>query len=244
MIKNILLLFTFIFINSNLYSESDKTIIFNMTPKGYAPFMILGEKPSGIMYDVLEIIASKYNYQIEPTELPKMREIPYLKSGKLDAFPQAKEWVKNPEKYIFTDIIINLENRLFYLKNKPVRYNKIGDLFDKRIGTVFGYRYPLIDKYIEEGKILRSDSYLEIDLLEKVLNNKIEMVLINKNVGLHLLKQKSWKDKFQISKRNIGKVGYRILFSKKLNKFVTFFNKELKRMKKKGTLKKIINKYK
>ena len=241
--KTILSLLTLILFSLTFSNPADKIINFNMTSKGYPPFMIVGEKPSGIMYEVLEKIASKYEYKIKTFQLPKMREIPYLESGKLDGFPQAIEWIKNQEDYIFTDIIINLENRLFFLRDKPVKYNKLKDLFDKRIGTIFGYRYPEIDKYFSEGKILRSNSYLEIELLKRVLDNKLEMVIINKNVGLFFIKQNSWKDKITISEKHIGKVGFRILFSKKWKDFVLFFNKELKKMKKNGSLDKIINKY-
>ncbi|MBT6447353.1 MAG: transporter substrate-binding domain-containing protein, partial [Flavobacteriaceae bacterium] len=126
-------------------------IVFNTTPKGYPPYMIkeAGKKESGIMVEVLQIIATKHGYILETKGVPTKRVEKLLKIGDLDATARAKEWVNNPENYEFTDVIVRARDVLFSLKKTPITFRSIEDLFDKDIGTHLGYKYPMLKTYFK-----------------------------------------------------------------------------------------------
>lgn len=246
-LKIIIFLVLLFLCNSDvLFGGNKEKITFNMSPTGYPPYMIYNENknPSGIMYDVLKKVASKYDYAVEVAGIPRRRVNEWLDSNKLDATPRAKEWVPNPDDYVFTEPIVVARDVIFSLIKSPVDFNNIEDLFGKRIGTHLGYKYPLLDQYFKDKKMFRDDANNEIAMLKMVLFKRTDAAIINELVGLWLIKENNWQGKFSISKKDCGSVDYRIMFNKKWIPFVDKFNKELVKMKKDGTLNNIINRYK
>ncbi len=226
---------------------ADPVIVFNMSPSGYPPFMINDEQqhPSGIMYDVLKRIALKHHYQIQTTSTPRKRVDIQLDSGKLDASARAKEWMQNPEDYVFTDTIIKVRDVIFSSSKTPLIFNNIEDLYGKTISTHLGYKYPMLDASFNKQKIFKSDSYSEEAMLGKVLIDRADAAIVNESVGLWLIKSKpAWQGQFVIAKKILNSFDFRIMFSKKWRPFVNKFNQELANMKKDGELENIISSYK
>jgi len=225
---------------------ASQEILINIGPNGFPPFMIKeeGKPPSGIMLEVLQKIASKYNYIVRAVEVPKKREVLQTESGEINANPIAKEWVPNPENYEFTDVIIEVRDVLFSSISHPLKYDEIEDLFGKIIGTHLGYKYPMLDFHFEDNIIQRSDNNSEKSMLAMVLMMRTDAAIVNEIVGKWLIKKKpDWHGKFNISKKDVGGFGYRIMFNKSWKPFVTKFNQELSAMKKNGELERIISKY-
>jgi polar amino acid transport system substrate-binding protein len=221
-------------------------IVFNTSPKGYPPYMIkeAGKQSSGIMVEILQIIASKHGYVVKTKGVPRKRVDNQLKTGGLDATARAKEWVPNPENYEFTDVIVRASDVLFSLEKTPITFQKIEDLFGKRIGAHLGYKYPMLDIYFKDNRISRNDTANETAMLTMVLKERTDAAVINELVGKWLIRQKHWQGKFVVSEKEIGGFDYRIMFNKKWRSFVQKFNQELTLMKQNGELERIISKYK
>ncbi len=221
-------------------------IVFNTTPKGYPPYMIkeAGKKESGIMVEVLQIIATKHGYILETKGVPTKRVEKLLKIGDLDATARAKEWVNNPENYEFTDVIVRARDVLFSLKKTPITFRSIEDLFDKDIGTHLGYKYPMLKTYFKDNRIRRNDTANGTAMLNMVLKERTDAAVMNELVAKWIIRQNKWQGKFVVSKKEVGGFDYRIMFNKKWRSFVQKFNQELTLMKQNGELERIISKYK
>jgi len=242
--KKLMVIMMLICLKVTLVSAEEKLIRFNMQEKGFPPFMILNNSQSpGIMFEVLQVIASKHGYTIEPVSIPRKRVEKRLKSGKLDAMPLAKEWVSNPNDYEFTEPVLNIYNRLFSLAKTPVEVFKIEDFIGSEIIAHIGYRYPMLDPYFNDGRISRRDIKDETTMLQMIDKKRARIAIINEHVGKWIIKQKQWQGKFTISTNDVGFFAYRIAFSKKWKRFVDQFNQELSQMKNQGILEKIISKY-
>ncbi len=225
---------------------SSQQIVFNITSKGLPPYMIkeAGQPDSGIMLDVLQLIADKHNYSVKPVGIPKKREISQLDLGKLDAVPLAMEWVPHPENYAFTDPVVKARDVLFSLKSSPVRLNDIKELFGKKLGTHLGYHYPTLEDYFNSNQIQRSDAGTEKEMLGMLIYERTQGAVLNELVGQWLIKNNPlWQHQFYISKKAINQVDYRIMFNKRWHKFVKLFNQELAIMKQDGQLQAIISRY-
>ncbi|MEH6346183.1 MAG: hypothetical protein V7785_13915 [Bermanella sp.] len=146
------IVFSFLFIYSGQL-QSSPTIIFNMTPSGYPPVMTneLGEDPTGIMFEVLNEIASRKGHQITIKTLPRKRVGIDLISEKVDAISRAKEWTTNTELFLFADIVIEVRDVNFSLKNNPIKFESIEDLYKKTIFTHLGYKYPMLDQGFKDN---------------------------------------------------------------------------------------------
>lgn len=221
-------------------------IVFNTTPKGYPPYMIkeAGKKESGIMVEVLQIIATKHGYILETKGVPTKRVEKLLNIGDLDATARAKEWVNNPENYEFTDVIVRARDVLFSLKKTPITFRSIEDLFDKDIGTHLGYKYPMLKTYFKDNRIRRNDTANGTAMLNMVLKERTDAAVMNELVAKWIIRQNKWQGKFVVSKKEVGGFDYRIMFNKKWRSFVQKFNQELTLMKQNGELERIISKYK
>jgi len=219
-----------------------------MSPKGYPPYTILGNdnKNHGILLDVLRTAASKYNHVVRVVIYPEKRETILLEIGKIDVRAKAKEWVKDPQNYMFTDPIVEHSDFLIFLNETSLKFNKIEDLFGKKIGTILGYTYPFFTPYFHDARIHRNDTVNQKAMLRMVVAKRTDGAIVNKLVALWNIKQdQDWQGKFIFSDRTVGSVGYRLMFTNKKNwkPFVKRFNQELENMKKSGELGEIIYKY-
>lgn len=227
-------------------NAQNKDIVFNISSSGYPPYMIKSAsgQTQGIIYDVLHSIASKLGYRVTVVGIPKNREVIQLKSGDIDANAQAIEWVKNPEEFAFTDVIVVARDVLFSARSDPINFNTLEDLYGKTIGIHLGYSYPFLQKSFNNGKITSSHANSEKAMLGKVLVERTQGAVVNEFVGQWLIKNTpGWQGKFTISKKEIGSFDFRIQFSKKWQNFIVLFNRELHVMKNDGRLEKIKSLY-
>ncbi|HBM48929.1 MAG TPA: amino acid ABC transporter substrate-binding protein, partial [Marinobacter sp.] len=88
---------------------------FNVSPNGYPPYLIVQDsEPAGIMWDVVELIVPRLGYQVEPRKIPRKRVDQMLEDGYIDGTPRAIEWTEEPEKFLFTDPVVNVEEVFFF----------------------------------------------------------------------------------------------------------------------------------
>ena len=248
--KVLLLIFISVFFTFPSFAEdkghSSKVITFNMTYYGYPPFMICNkdEKTScGIMYEVFTNIMGKLGYSVRTAHVPKKREIEFFTAGKIDAHPMAKEWVENPEDYVFSDPVLKARNLIFSNAKQPVKYSNINDLLGKRAITNLGFVYPPLTKLFEKGAIKRIDAIGEKAMMQMLIYQRGDFAIVNEHVGKWLIKENNWQSKFSISEKNITDYDFRIMFAKKFEEIIPLFNHELQIMKDNGDIEEIISRY-
>lgn len=225
---------------------SEETIVMNGTESGYPPYIIKNENATetGIMIDVLRHIANKHDYKIVTKSIPKKRISQHIKLGTIDANATAKKWVVDPQNYAFTDVIIDMRDVLFSLKESSANYQVAKDLIGKKLSTHLGYRYPSLNDQIKNQQTARVDEYSELLMLKSVLSKRTDVAIANEVVGNWIInKHPKLQNKFEVSAKSFGSVGYRIMFQKKWQGFVNEFNKELAVMKQNGELESIVQKY-
>ncbi len=226
--------------------KETKIITFNMTARGYPPFMINkteSNAPGGIMYDVFSHILNKLGYLVRTTQIPKKREIEYLESGEMDAHAMAKEFIANHDDFEFTAPIFKVRNVVFSRVDAPVQYTKTEDLIGKRAITRLGFVYPPLTDLFNNKSIERINTISEKSMLRMVMYKRGDFTILNDLVGRWMIRVNGWEDKFVISKGEVTNYDYRIMFTKKWKPLVTKFNQELELMKKDGSLEAIISKY-
>jgi len=229
-------------------TPENKEIIVGFNNVAWPPYLV--EEPNGkihgIMIDVMKAIASKHGFSVKITPLPEKRAIRGIAGGDIDAYSKAKEWVKNPDLYLWTDPVVDSTDVLIFPKDRPVAFETPDDLKGKKIGAILGYRYPLLDPYFADGRIKRDDVKKDSLMLAKLLKGRDDAAIINKHVALWVIRQNpEFKGKFAFSEKPGGKAGCRFMFTPKRNwgPFIETFNKELAAMKTDGRLDAIVGKY-
>ncbi len=236
------LFFSMSFLNSRAYAEK-REILFNIGPDGYPPYMIKKENrpPSGIMVDVLEVIAKKYGYSVIETSIPRKRVEHWLYSGKIDVTPRAREWTENPDSFVFTDPVVQCREVIFVRKGTGL--SKLEDLQGRRLGTRLGYFHKELEPYFKDKRIIRENAPNEWAMFKMLQTGRVDAVSCVELVGLWTIRENRWYGEFVTFKKEVSNTGYRLMFSTKWAPFVKLFNRELDEMKKNGELERILSRY-
>ena len=243
--KNTLAVLIFFLVPLQL-ATANESITLNISEGGYPPYMISNTtgKASGIIVDVLQVIANKYDHVINSVEIPKNRVESGILAGTIDASPSAKEWVSNQDDFIFSDVIVVVKDMLFSPIHTPIKYTQPSDLIGKLVGINLGYFYPRLQPFFDNGKIRTTVAIGEVLMLKKILKGHSQCAVVEELVGKLIIKNDpSMQGKFYISKKEINSYEFRIMFNKKWQSFVSVFNQELAIMKENGNLLKIIMQY-
>ena len=226
--------------------QAKENLILNTTLGGYPPFFIhQGADNSGIIFDVMNYISQRHNLTLRTVELPKKRVTKHMDAGFTDVTATAKEWSKNPDKYIFSDPILEMKEVLFYTKKQSMNFGNTGDLIGKTLAIHLGYKYPMYTEQFNSGQIKTIVETSELKMLKSTLYKRAEAAVINETVANWIIKNEpSLQNIFSSKTQKVGSFDYRMMFTKKWVTFVGVFNQELALMKKNGELQKIFDKYK
>ena len=225
-----------------------KEIIIGFNNVSWPPYLIKENngKIHGIMIDVMKEIAQKHGFSVKIAPLPEKRAIRGIAGGEIDAYSKAKEWVDDPNAYLWTDPVLDSTDVLIFPKDRPVKFATPEDLNGKKIGAILGYRYPLLEPYFADGRIKRDDVKKDSLMLRKLLKGRDDAAIINKLVAFWVIRQNpELKGQFAFSEKAVGKAGCRFMFSSKgdWQPFIQLFNRELADMKADGRLDAIVRKY-
>lgn len=230
----------------NTASASDaKVFRFNISPNGYPPYMIVDQDaPSGIMWDVVSLISERLGYQIVAKKIPRKRVDQMLLDGYIDGTSRAVEWTQNPEDFLFTEPVVDVQEVFFTPKSTGDTYHSPEDLFSKTVVAHLGYIYPALEPHFESGAIKRFDVSQDKDMFNFLLHGeRFDAAVVDLLVGKWILKNEGLQDQFTVSSGDISSYGFRIMLRKESRLFVDEFNVELGRIRKSGELAAILANY-
>lgn len=213
-----------------------------------APFQIEenGKNHRGIITDIVnEVFQGLRKYEIVTHTLPFKRYIKELEKQESWLTYGSDSWT-GPQSWNITQEGLFEVNHVFLTK-KGIRFNKVSDLFNKRIVLITGFEYPELDQYIKSGRIKTM----------RVANHEAAIKAIQKDRGLafpemeirikyHLKTMGMNFDDFSFSTIKDVLKGYKInlAFSRNFNRKLQLkIEKSLRAMKKLGRIDKIIAKY-
>ena len=240
------LLYSLMVLNLLCAKSIADVIKFNIYDEGYPPYMIEQENGdySGIMVDVLRQIAQLEGHQIQVIKLPRKRMVKMTLMGEADVSVTAIEWIKDPQKLTFTDPVIESRDVLFSLRKKPLLFNELKDIYGSTLAAHFGYVYPFLDEAFAEGNIFRRNALSFESMLKMTLLNQTDAAVINRDVGLWVIKNSpEFRRKFLSTDKAVNVFQLRLMLNKKWQPFVTRFNYHLAMLRKSGELRKIVERY-
>lgn len=225
--------------------NQERVFRFNISPNGYPPYLIVdGSKPSGIMWDVVNLIVPRLGYDVEPVKIPRKRVDPMLADGYIDGTPRAIEWTKEPEKFRFTNPVVHVEEVFFFPRNSDLEYKHPTDLYGKTIVTPLGYHYPFLEPYFKDNRIKRFDVSRDREIFTFVLHGEqFHAALADRLVGQWILKNEGLTEHFRSSVEGISQFGFRIMVRKDWEEFAEAFNQELAAIRENGELDAILSNY-
>lgn len=248
MIRIFLICITFSFsICSVRATEHPKNITFSFGSHNVAPYTfthgdnIIG----GVIWDIAHELADELNAQANFVNIPRMRQVGYLENGVTDVILISNpQWVSHKNKLIFSKPLFKDKDILVTLTDNPLTINSKEDLYGLNIGTIRGYKYPLIDEDIAQLHISRQDVRDLDSNVQKLLLSRIDAYIDSSILVNYKLSNREDAGKFRIEPLIISTHQIYAAISKKSSvpplKIIT----ALEKLKKNGVIKAILHKYK
>ncbi len=233
-------------VSTSAAKEVDGILRLNVSPNGYPPYLIIeDDRMSGIIWDVVARISEKLQYQIAPIKIPRKRVDELVYKGYVDATPRAIEWTEEPERFLFSDPIVYVEEVFFYPAGKDFQYQTPMDLEAKTIVTHLGYQYPVLRQMFDHGLAHRFDVNDDVDLFRYLLDgDRFDAAIADRLVGQWIIRNHPNMDgRLNATANSLSDFGFRLMVRKDLDGFVAAFNDKLAELKASGELEQILSEY-
>jgi len=228
---------------------SDKTLVMFIPNTDWPPYLINDPQypGGGVLLEVMRAVTEPLGYNVIPKKLPNKRGWLLLESGEVNVHAKAKEWVTEPENYLWTEPFMQNEDVLLYLYGSNIEYTQPELLYGKTLVCIQDFIYPAFEKHFGPDKITRVDVASPFAMLELLGRGRVDAAIVNKSETLWLFRNRPdlKPQRFRMDNNPCGSAGYRYVFTKDSRwlPFIEQFNKRLKEMKNNGQLKAILDQY-
>ncbi len=222
------IVFLMIFVNTATHSAEKIAVwTYYSTP----PFSINTEKT-----DITSFLAkhltreSGGKWVFEAQTLPRKRLNSYLAENQQGIVVWANPlWFKDKEEqmYDWTERVVWGSNEIVSLQTHPVPYDSAESLAGKRFGGVGGHHYVGIDELVASGKIERLDTSSFEQNFQKLINRRLDVILLPRGELFYLMKKHQLEDHIYIAQNPHQKYPRKILVTKQLKGVRDFINSQL-----------------
>lgn len=229
---------------------SPRTMSISIAAPGWPPYTIIdgqsGPEKRGIMLDVMAVVLQRIGYQLKLESHPAKRVLLLLEEGQIDATTKAREWVTEPDKFLWSNPIVDSEDVLICRKKSYTDLDTLINTKDARIAGKLGFTYPSLQEAIDQQRVRWYTAASTENLLKMLNYGHADAIVTNKLVAQWILE--SSHDDLPIKlyySKPIDSTPFRFAFAKKeaMYPFVEKFNLELEKLRQDGTLATIIGKY-
>ena len=214
------------------------------------PYYIAGSKDrnNGILMDVLRAVTGPLDCTVTTMRLPDKRGWYMLTHGGVDVYATAKEWIEAPDQFLWTDPFMANEDVLVYRAGSPQSYTGPESLYGKAVACIKGFVYPTLEDSFGPNRITRIDATSPEAMLELLLRGRADAVVINRTEiqWLFRTRQDLEPHRFRIDPQPVARAFFRFLFPRDRGwePMVEQFNRRLETMRKDGSLKALLGRYK
>ena len=205
-------------------------------------------KPSGHDYEVMDAVFKQLNQDYTLVFLPWKRVIKNMKEQSADAVLGIIPTAERKQFLFFPDEPISSGGYvIFHRKNDTFEYTGLESLSGKVVGVIGGFVYS--EEFNSASNFIRQETVGEgalVSNFRKLLVNRIELVIANRNVGLFTASNLGIVNKIGYSQNYVsGESSFYLAFSQRdQNKaLATSFSEALRTFKKTEAYRTILSKY-
>lgn len=194
----------------------------------------------GLVYEITVAVAEALNQDYTISALPESRMIRDLKQGNIDLVCHiSPEWDRaSRNDLLWSDPLYTYSNVL--VGKKEIPFKNSGQLANVTIGTVENYYYHELEEKFKNKKLQRDDSASIFAGLKKLLDNRLEYVIMTE-IEFNLYK--TTYPQLQKSSFTLDKTDIHCSVSKKSSLPMKNLNKAIADLKTKNEFKKTYDRY-
>ncbi|WP_394699588.1 substrate-binding periplasmic protein [uncultured Pseudodesulfovibrio sp.] len=160
----------------------EKTISMFVPDTKWPPYYVdeISNSGGSILTEILKAVAEPMGYTIKTRTLPNKRGWLMLENGEVDVHAKAKEWVDNPDDFLWTDPFMQSEDVLLLPASSTLKYTGPKSLYGKRIAAIKDFAYPKLEKDFAAGNIKRIDVLTPYDMFNLLIKGRADAALVNR----------------------------------------------------------------
>ncbi|WP_163832695.1 substrate-binding periplasmic protein [Spartinivicinus ruber] len=206
----------------------------------WPPYSGANLKGNGFSPQLIRLIYSQYDYEIQIIILPWARALKGTVEGSYDGLLDAWYSAERAEKMLFSKPYMNNRIKFIKLRNNDITFNQLSELKPYQIGIVQDYAYnKAFDTSTELTKIPERTFVINF---YKLLHYRIDLTLEDELVARHEIKKISplLLKEVDFLPKALSENKLHIAFPKKNESLVDIFNSSLDEIQRNGSLLKLM----
>lgn len=221
----------------------DKNLLFLFYYQGEEPLVMQDQQTgefTGLIPTIIRLAAQPIDVQVQFQIEQRKRAEQMLYDGSADAIMMAPQWALQPNKLIFSDVILPIRSYLFSLQ--PFEPNKdVNDwVANKTVCARDHYVYPVLDPAIKATQALRLDLSSHAEMIKIMMAKRCDLAYINELRAYLQFSTLPDIKKVYKSPKPLSEIGLTIAFSPKKVDFQQSLNRLLADLKAKNKLEPLI----
>jgi len=210
------------------------------------PYVLIDKRQltGGVLKELMDAVSKQSGVSMEYILTSKRNNSKAMDEGKIDAVclinPKEESSSNN---YLWSIPLYVEEDVLIVRKNEAKDLQTLQSLFGHKVGTLETQHHPKLDFYFKNNSIERIDNKKLSNNINQLRFGLIDAIVDTKLSVGHCMKKKNMDDKFVISSKTIDQQELHCMFRKNMTVSLDKINRAVQKLKDKGVIEKIINKY-
>ncbi len=161
----------------NVLSPPLKAAVSETNAVPFGIFSENGRLVAGLSHDILSLIGLELRSQVQYLDIPRARLEAWLVSGEAEVSCFLNpDWVSAPKRFDWTDTLF-FSRQLIIRRRDSAPIRQLSDLYQKRVGTTFGFVYPELQQAFTERLLIRDDAKSLQSNLQRLAQGRLDAVM-------------------------------------------------------------------
>ena len=232
-----------VLLTSLLYAEVLKI---SYSRSSVEPYVLIDKREltGGVLKELMDAVSRQSGVSMKYVLTSKRNNNKAMQEGTIDAvclINPIEESASN--NYLWSIPLYTEEDVLIVRKDDANDLKTLKSLFGHKVGTLDTHFHPKLDPYFNNNSIERIDNKKLENNINQLRFGVIDAIVDTKLSVGHCMKKNKIEDKFIISSKTIDQQELHCMFRKNMTVSLDKINKAVQKLKDKGVIDNIINKY-
>jgi polar amino acid transport system substrate-binding protein len=226
--------------------NSKKPLKVAVNSPGSFPYLYFDETTQeyqGVVRELLNAMESELGYSIDYIDSNQLRSEEFLSNAKVDMLVISPQWLQKPDRFIYSDTIIEHETYLYSITPFPQNFS-LETVTEKTVCTQKRYVYSGLTSFFKNGGLRRIDSTSQPLMAAMLIANRCDFAVLNNyNAWNAFSKPANCNATIYQSPRPTSNVSLHVALRAALAPVKRDFDRIMSRYKSNGALEKLVSKH-
>lgn len=209
---------------------SKNRLRFLINAPGSPPFIYFNNEQSryqGVVVDFFDSFDTPDAFNVEYIDSSRARNEQLVEAGKADLFLGSSIWMTPPDRFIYSDFIMSHNSYMYAITPFGSAF-AANDHERAHVCTRYDYKYPSLDPYFKQNKLIRVDSSSQETMTHMLAKGRCQFAIMSdENARAVMFSQKFCNDEFYQSPVPVSEVNISFIMNRNLLDARAKINKQL-----------------